>query len=106
MKALKILGVVFGVLLLLAGGGLLAGSALVGQGQGAFDQELAKSGLAGPVSGTVLSIDQGAIYTVSYRRPARPAADRRRADCQRHRCAGGRGDGRASSTTPTTPARS
>ena len=66
MKALKILGVVFGALLLLAGGALLAGSALVTQGQGAFDQELAKSGLAGPVSGTVLSIDQGAIYTVSY----------------------------------------
>jgi len=66
VKALKILGVVFGALLLLAGGALLAGSVLVTQGQGAFDQELAKSGLAGPVSGTVLSIDQGPIYTVSY----------------------------------------
>ena len=65
MKALKILGVVFGVLLLLAGAGFLAGSALIDQGRGAFDEQLAKDGLAGPVSGTVTSIDQGAIYTVS-----------------------------------------
>jgi hypothetical protein len=66
VKALKIVAVVLGALLLLGGGGLLAGSALVGQSQGVFDQELARSGLAGPVSGTVLSIDQGAIYTVSF----------------------------------------
>jgi hypothetical protein len=68
MKALKILGIVFGILLLLTGGGLLAGSALVGKGQGAFEQELAKSGYAGPVEGTVKSVDQTspAIVTVSY----------------------------------------
>ncbi len=66
MKALKILGVVFGALLLLAGAGLLAGSALIDQGQGVFNEQLAKDGLAGPVSGTVTSIDQGAIYTVSF----------------------------------------
>jgi hypothetical protein len=66
VKALKIIAVVLGALLLLGGGALLAGSALVGQSQGAFDQELARRGLAGPVSGTVLSIDQGAIYTVSF----------------------------------------
>ena len=48
MKALKILGVVFGVLLLLAGAGFLAGSALIDQGRGAFDEQLAKDGLAGP----------------------------------------------------------
>ena len=64
--ALKIIGVVLGAILLLGGGALLAGSALIGQGQGAFDQELAKNGLAGPVSGTVLSNDQGALYTVSF----------------------------------------
>ena len=41
MKALKILGIVFGVVLLLTGAGLVAGSALVSKGQGAFEQELA-----------------------------------------------------------------
>ena len=66
MKVLKILGVVFGALLLLTGIGLLAGSAVAGAGQGAFDDELAKQGLAGPVKGTVTSIDQGTIFTVSY----------------------------------------
>ncbi len=65
MKALKIVAVVLGVLLLLSGVGLLAGSAAVGFGQGAFEDELAKSGLAGPVRGTVTSIESG-LYTVSY----------------------------------------
>ena len=65
MKALKIVAVVLGVLLLLTGVGLLAGSAAVGFGQSAFDDELAKSGFAGPVEGTVTAIDAG-LYTVSY----------------------------------------
>ena len=67
MKVLKILGVVFGALLLLTGIGLLAGSAVIGAGQGKFDDELAKQGLAGPVKGTVTSIDQATkLYTVDY----------------------------------------
>jgi hypothetical protein len=68
MKALKIVGIVLGALLLLAGGGLLAGSALVDKGQGAFEQELAKSGYAGPVEGVVRSVDEASpvIVTVSY----------------------------------------
>ena len=66
MKVLKILGVVFGALLLLTGIGLLAASAVAGAGQGALDDELAKQGLAGPVKGTVTSIDQGTIFTVKY----------------------------------------
>ena len=68
MKALKILGIVFGILLLLTGGGLLAGSALATKGQGAFEQELAKSGYTGPVEGTVKSVEQASpvIVTVTY----------------------------------------
>ena len=68
MKALKILGLVFGVVLLLTGAGLVAGSALVSKGQGAFEQELGKSGYAGPVEGSVKSVDQTSpvIVTVTY----------------------------------------
>jgi hypothetical protein len=68
MKALKILGIVFGILLLLTGGGLLAGSVLASKGQGAFEQELAKSGYTGPVEGTVKSVEQTSpvIVTVTY----------------------------------------
>ena len=68
MKALKILGIVFGILLLLTGGGLLAGSALASKGEGAFEQELAKSGYTGPVEGTVKSVEQTSpvIVTVTY----------------------------------------
>jgi hypothetical protein len=66
VKVLKILGVVFGALLLLTGIALLAGSAVAGVGQGALDDELAKQGWAGPVKGTVTSIDQGTVFTVSY----------------------------------------
>ena len=68
MKALKILGIVFGVVLLLTGAGLVAGSALVSKGQGAFEQELGKSGYAGPVEGTVKSVDQTSpvIVSVTY----------------------------------------
>ena len=68
MKALKILGIVFGILLLLTGGGLLAGSVLASKGEGAFEQELAKSGYTGPVEGTVKSVQQTSpvIVTVTY----------------------------------------
>ncbi len=68
MKALKILGIVFGILLLLTGGGLLAGSVLASKGEGAFEQELAKSGYTGPVQGTVKSVEQTSpvIVTVTY----------------------------------------
>jgi hypothetical protein len=68
MKALKIVGIVLGILLLLTGGGLLAGSVLAGKGQHAFEQELARSGYAGPVQGSVQSVDQTkpVIITVSY----------------------------------------
>jgi hypothetical protein len=68
MKALKIVGIVLGALLLLTGAGLLAGSALVDKGQGTFEQELAKSGYAGPVEGVVQSVNETSpvIVTVSY----------------------------------------
>jgi Protein of unknown function (DUF3592) len=68
MKALKIVGVVIGILLLLTGGGLAAGSALANKGQAAFAEELTRSGYAGPVDGKVQSVAQGepVIVTVSY----------------------------------------
>ncbi len=68
MKALKIVGTVLGILLLLTGSGLVAGSALANKGQGAFNEELARSGYAGPVQGTVQSVDQTdpVTITVSY----------------------------------------
>jgi Protein of unknown function (DUF3592) len=68
VKALKIVGTVLGILLLLTGGGLIAGSALADKGQGAFNKELARSGYAGPVQGTVQSVDQTnpVTITVSY----------------------------------------
>ena len=68
MKALKIVGIVLGILLLLTGAGLLAGSVLVDKGKGALEQELAKSGYVGPVEGTVKSVDQTSpvVVTVSY----------------------------------------
>jgi Protein of unknown function (DUF3592) len=65
MKALKILGIVFGILLLLTGGGLAVGSVVASKGQVALDQELAKTGYAGPVQGTVQSIDQTSPVTVT-----------------------------------------
>jgi hypothetical protein len=68
MKALKIVGIVFGILLLLTGGGLAVGSALANKGQTALAEEVTKSGYAGPVDGTVRSLNQGepVIVTVSY----------------------------------------
>ena len=67
MKALKILAIVFGILLLLTGGALLVGSAVAGKGQTAIDNELAKSGYAGPVKGTVTAVDSTTKFvTVAY----------------------------------------
>ncbi|MCE3275256.1 MAG: hypothetical protein K0R13_1111 [Propionibacteriaceae bacterium] len=68
MKALKILGIAFGILLLLTGAGLAVGSFAADKGQSAIDQELAKTGYAGPVDGTVQSLDPTApvIVTVTY----------------------------------------
>jgi Protein of unknown function (DUF3592) len=68
VKALKIVGVVIGILLLLTGGGLAAGSALANKGQAAFAEELTRSGYAGPVDGKVQSVAQSepVIVTVSY----------------------------------------
>jgi hypothetical protein len=68
MKALKIVGIVFGILLLLTGGGLAAGSVLANKGQAAFQEELTNSGYAGPVDGTVQSVSQSnpVIVKVSY----------------------------------------
>ena len=68
MKALKILGIVFGILLLLTGAGLAVGSVVANKGQTALDQELAKTGYAGPVDGTIQSVDQTnpAVVTVTY----------------------------------------
>ncbi|HEY6810805.1 MAG TPA: DUF3592 domain-containing protein [Propionibacteriaceae bacterium] len=68
MKALKVVGVVIGIVLLLTGGGLAAGSALADKGQAAFAEGLTKSGYAGPVDGKVQSVAQGdpVSVTVSY----------------------------------------
>jgi hypothetical protein len=68
VKALKIVGVVIGILLLLTGGGLAAGSALANKGQAAFAEGLTRSGYAGPVDGKVQSVAQSepVIVTVSY----------------------------------------
>jgi hypothetical protein len=66
MKVLKILGLVFGILLLLTGGGLLVGSFLLGKGENVLQQELAKQGFKGPVDGTVKAVDQNTV-TVQYK---------------------------------------
>jgi hypothetical protein len=66
VKAIKILGVVLGALLLLTGIVLLAGSAVTGATQRAIEDELLKQGLSGPVKGMVTSVGEGGTYTVSY----------------------------------------
>jgi hypothetical protein len=66
MKVLKVLGLIFGILALLTGGGLLAGSVLLDKGRSAIEQEMEKQGFKGPVDGTVTAIDQG-IVTVTYK---------------------------------------
>ena len=65
MKALKIVAVVLGALLVLTGVGLLAGSFFAGAGQQAFDSELRRQGFAGPVRGTVTEAS-GSRFTVEY----------------------------------------
>jgi hypothetical protein len=65
MKVLKVLGLIFGILALLTGGGLLAGSFLVDKGQSALEQELQKQGLKGPVDGTVTAVESPNV-TVQY----------------------------------------
>jgi Protein of unknown function (DUF3592) len=67
MKALKVVGVVIGILLLLTGGGLAAGSALADKGRAAFAEGLTKSGYAGPVDGKVQSVAQGDPVSVTVR---------------------------------------
>lgn len=68
MRALKILGIVFGIILLLTGGSLLAGSGLAGKGNNLISSELAKQGLVGPSEGTVTKIvdAQSKVYAVSF----------------------------------------
>ena len=65
MKVLKVLGLIFGILALLTGGGLLAGSYLLDKGQSALQQELQKQGLKGPVDGTVTAVEPPSV-TVQY----------------------------------------
>ncbi len=67
MKALKIVGIVFGILLLLTGGGLAVGSVLANKGQAAFQEELTNSGYAGPVEGTVQSVSKSNPVIVKVR---------------------------------------
>ena len=57
-----------GILLLLTGGGLAAGSVLANKGQAAFAEELTNSGYAGPVdgNGAVGRQSNPVIVTVSY----------------------------------------
>lgn len=59
MKALKIIAVVFGALLVLSGIGLLVGSGFTGAGQQAFNSELARQGFGGPVKGKVTAAELG-----------------------------------------------
>ena len=85
MKALKILGVVFGALLLLAGGALLAGSALVTQGRGAFDQHVAHNPAPSP-SGSRHEGHNGGSATSSASRNDDVSASRicaKREGCER-----------------------
>ena len=68
MKALKILGIVFGILLLLTGGGLLPARRWPTRAKPHSSRSLTNSGYAGPVDGTVQSVGQSSpvIVTVSY----------------------------------------
>ncbi len=65
MKVLKVLGIVFGILLLLTGGGLLAGSFAAGKGDDAVQRQMQSSGLVGPVQGTITEVD-GQNVTVAF----------------------------------------
>jgi hypothetical protein len=65
MKVLKILAIVFGVILLLTGGGLLVGSYAAGKGDDAIARQIQASGLEGPVDGVVTDV-AGQSVTVDY----------------------------------------
>ncbi len=65
MKVLRILAIVFGVLILLTGAGLFAASAVVNTGVATMEKQMGRSGLAGPVSGTITDLDPGPPQQVS-----------------------------------------
>jgi hypothetical protein len=65
MKVLRVVGLVLGILLLLAGGGLIAASVVAERGQSAVEQQIEQQGLKGPVDGTVVDSDQS-TYTVEF----------------------------------------
>ena len=65
MKVLRVVGLVLGILLLLAGGGLLAASVVADRSQSAVQQQIEQQGLKGPVDGTVVDVDQS-TYTVQF----------------------------------------
>jgi hypothetical protein len=68
MWVLKILGIVFGTLLLVTGGALAIGWQVANEAKADIAEEWANSGYAGPVDGTVQSVDQAnpVIVTVTY----------------------------------------
>ncbi len=65
MKVLKILGLVFGILLLLTGAGLLVGAFAAGEGDDAISQSMQSNGLVGPVDGLVTGVD-ASVLTVDF----------------------------------------
>jgi len=65
MKVLKVLAIVFGVLFLLTGGGLMVGSYIVGKGESALASGMSSAGLEGPVDGKVTAV-QSSMVTVKY----------------------------------------
>ena len=65
MKVLKILGIVFGALLLLTGGALLVGSFAAHKGDDAVQRSLQSSGFVGPVPGVITTVD-GAQVTATF----------------------------------------
>ena len=66
MKVLRVLGLIFGILLLLTGGALMAGSAVVAKGSDTVQQQIAAQGLKGPVKATVVRVRDG-VYTVRFK---------------------------------------
>ena len=66
MKVLRVLGLIFGILLLLTGGALMAGSAVVAKGSDTVQQQIAAQGLKGPVKATVVRVRDG-VYTVKFK---------------------------------------
>ena len=65
MKVAKIIGLVFGILLLLTGAGLLVGAFAAGKGDDAISQSMQSNGLVGPVDGLVTAVDAN-VVTVDY----------------------------------------